>query len=933
MLSNGSRLAPTVCLRCQLQQAIRCNRRPDLSHAQSSIGNRRITPHDSVKGLTSTARRHQEEGDFQEPPEAQGNRSFKWKRIHPHGRIIGKPGRRQREASAKLGTTALGKPVDVVLLQDVVEKRRPKATETLKEDVNVEEGEVTSAAPKPATSRLPFVVEEELEPEQQEVDASIDAIRPSELLVDKKSYTRLSKNLVDSYNAEQLTRYLRANLAAAKDEPPEAASVIVKRRARGRQYQEKVQGLQKSAWRPGRTPIPERLTSAAVKIPAVGAGKEAKKRVAERILRQAWKLSIDEEQQQIGELEMNLKPWQVSMLFDLKRNGRDMYQTLLDSQFLVKSSRIETYRPHNVVRITARQHVAEEVARQLEYKLASHSKLSIPVQPIKALIGENETGKRPNKLFREGDLKEVSSLTQAVFDFEADDTIIVHALRISNALSARRNLLALLNLRGPVNGAVSMELASQYRAKSVRDTEIHKDMFMPLTMGPELHRQHHDRLWYRQCSPNQGQVASVKDASHDEPAPNVNKTVVLPDLDFLAGVASPASQEQRSVQYVKTSESESYWSGADLNGSSRQYINVGRHLAGVPRSRMPLGPQPVEIITDNSQSLFLSHCTSHTVLLSYLEPKLLEVDTSSHLSNGTTSSYLDLQYMPNLFASNGLAGMKEWPRIKLLYERPSKVSDEGGFKLRHVEAIWHQSTVSIPLPSQSYDLQLVEESLLHPNMEKFREDDQIKDLTRTLNESLRESKDAFLNPRPNITFSMPAWVTSRSTTTNTATVKKLSPQDADAWKSTDVSYLLERFELRNQRSFAPPEVETYQSDSSISALSESMHADQQALTVTEVNAGALAGRRQELSIMPVTSSERQSQSYYQRRANLVMTGLLVTDIITRAGRGDVRLRLPRVAEKRVEQPVEPVVGGGANEEAAEEAQSLGEPKDAQVHTL
>ena len=302
---------------------------------------------------------------------------------YPLGRIIGKAGRRQREGRARLKIDSMKKPFEVVVLRDVAEAKEQKKT-----------GPQTAQKPSPEARIRAAQIASEVsgqskEPSQDEVDESIDFLRPSTSIVDDLEYRDLIKRLLHGYHVRQLHLYLTEALRQSSNEgdfvPPSPEESV---RRKGQ--------ISTPLWRPGRIPLEKRYP-----FGTAYKKKETKKsKLAQQIIRAAWNLTIHSEEQQIGEIEVSMKSWQLSYLFHLFQGGKPMYESMIESPFLLRNAEIRPYHPHQIMRITARRQDAEEVVKQLERKLQEVTTSTIDLTCFKPLLGKPGWPKGVNEIFQ-----------------------------------------------------------------------------------------------------------------------------------------------------------------------------------------------------------------------------------------------------------------------------------------------------------------------------------------------------------------------------------------------------------------------------------------------------------------------------------------------------------------------------------------------------
>jgi hypothetical protein len=242
--SGANTVPSSACLRCQLRcvlQHLRClpstTRRPYLSHRTFSTIYSRQAVHDTDAN----------------PPKHKG---VYYKHLAPNGRIVGKAGRKQRQTSEALATKSLGERSEIVVFRDVLDtpKRKPAETEVSQDlDSGMESLKGLSLTAEEIQTAMA-----DQAPDEDDVNASIDALRPQAPVLEVKEFDRLIKELLDSYNLPQLSRYLRRALASHQ------SSMTVIRELEyslSKTKEPRRISFTRSRWQPGRTPLEQQRKS------------------------------------------------------------------------------------------------------------------------------------------------------------------------------------------------------------------------------------------------------------------------------------------------------------------------------------------------------------------------------------------------------------------------------------------------------------------------------------------------------------------------------------------------------------------------------------------------------------------------------------------------------------------------------------------------
>jgi hypothetical protein len=126
-----------------------------------------------------------------------------YKHIVPNGRIVGRPGRKQRQTSEALATKSLGERSEIVIFRDVLDapKRKPVLAKVAQEgDFGMEGLKGLSLTAEEIKAAMT-----DQAPDEDDVNASIDALRPQAPVLEVKEFDRLIKELLDSYNVHQFS--------------------------------------------------------------------------------------------------------------------------------------------------------------------------------------------------------------------------------------------------------------------------------------------------------------------------------------------------------------------------------------------------------------------------------------------------------------------------------------------------------------------------------------------------------------------------------------------------------------------------------------------------------------------------------------------------------------------------------------------------------
>lgn len=284
-----------VCIRCKLQHARR--RLPPYTRSR---------PHAS---FSTTARRL----DGIEELEAQSTQSSSGptitREVSPLDRIRRRRGKYIKETSTALGgVKRLGKDANILVLRELGDARHEGPVEI--PEVN----EKPRAVPNITAS-----LQEDGELSPEEVRDRLKSLRPQALFetdephyVTQRTFMKLGKNISTGFTMQQLSRfYSEAQNIEQKNVPRKILE----------DFHKKADTAELPAvctqWQPGITTIARRLPGPGNPFPGRNRKSKSglnKQTLVDRILRDVWELVPQEEAEALGELEILLKPWQLTLL-------------------------------------------------------------------------------------------------------------------------------------------------------------------------------------------------------------------------------------------------------------------------------------------------------------------------------------------------------------------------------------------------------------------------------------------------------------------------------------------------------------------------------------------------------------------------------------------------------------------------------------------
>lgn len=692
------------------------------------------------------------------------------------------------------------KPFEVIVMQDVREpEEQIPLPNKLSDDTIVTGSDIERQMQK-----------EGEEPTRDEVHESINALRPDTTLLDEAQYNKLSKKLTNGFTTEQLRDFFAhsVNLSAVegdtvhflRKEPTKLES----------QYNT-------TQWRPGRTPLETRLPLGPV---VKKSEKLNKSKTAEQILRLSWSLSIHTEEQKVGEMEMQLRDWELKFLFDLPGSqspGRSMYEDFIDSAFLLRACKVALYRPHEYLRISGRRQDAEEVARRIESRLSEVGSSGFGLNAYQPLLGTPGWASSLDYLFSEDDIKMVQRRTSTIIEKPKSARVQVHGLTESNRHEAHRILLNLLELRTPGRLHVLEDVTSQQN----------DSVSFPEHADSTLHLRHRKLKLTRMAVP--ARKRDFNDvAAHRPPEENVAR----PQMSSIRERVVNELAETKAMEIPSVNEDPaSYWDTAALQVSPWQ-AQICKVLHADPafrRSRKKKRTDSSAMTVVNAQIPRLEG------LLTFFEPTRQVPATSK------PSPLLIARFIPQESVRSGplrsdKRNIETLPTIELAYRLYKTEEGKDSVWLVNAWAILERQDIRVPLPTESTDLRLERSVHLRMAGMKFRSAPEIRRFTDALRESLQASEKGNLVGQPSLQFSLPAALARGPSRSNTKAGRREVP----------IEYSFIGFEQQQTTEFGPVAAERLPAKMNeemkkvLEGLGKDVH-----LQLKEVAAGSVGGRRLE----------------------------------------------------------------------------------------
>lgn len=760
---------------------------------------------------------------------------YYWKHLNEGERVVGKPGRRQRVVSEGLSTTSLGRPSNVIVFRDLKEEpsKAVSTREHEKQSYNHED-DPPQKARLSAQDIEHAIAARHAAPRDEEVHASIDALRPDETIQSQRDFDRMQKVLSKSYTFQQLSRYLARSL--------QNATSAVKSK--------NVRRLEVSQWQPGQTPLQQRRKLVVNKSSA-----SKKSVLVDQILRLVWHVTVHSEAQEVGEFEIKVQPWQLSMLFDLVDNGRPLYESLIGSRILLEACELHSWPEDNTLRITGRRQDTEEIARQLKLALLGGDRLILDLKVFVPLMMNDAHRNDLSKILSDENIRHISELTKTVLEVRENGVMHIYGLQESARGNARRLLVALLGLSGP---------CSHSQIFSVNDTAtgcgdlVPKHLPLTATAASQssgLHRRFDDFELGR-LTIQQSVIELTRNTFQDRAAATSTGDATLRESEESAMQVQPTAKALSShldhlpePSYIVPGTRhcpKSYWRDQiQVDDWEAEYCLVlsERHSDSQPTRQKKKKTTLQRKTTDDSNKAVLQRAVPG------IEPLLSHFDTThipqvlhrrSNDNRGSRSTfdprtpYLSAHFVP--FTSHTPSATL--PRLEMRFRvlPPTDQSRDRRLLLTKVKAVLDTQAVMVPLAHCSGDVRFSRSSSLLVDIGAARQDSAIRTFMHKLQDSV-DAGEGSLSAPPELRFKLPRWLVNGDEGTGMTT------------NDVEVPYLFERFEQTQRMVFTAQE--SHDSSpildqdilSGLGALSDNMFLDYR-----EIEGGAMHGRSTSLSV-------------------------------------------------------------------------------------
>ena len=740
---------------------------------------------------------------------------------YPLGRVYGKPGRRRRETSARLSQDSMQKPFEVVVLRDVLDvkdyvRENPNNVERIAKTRKVDASQIARD-----------VLDKGVTPTEAEILKSIDGMQPRTTILGGEEYNTLAKSLIDGYSMRQLSRYLSQSL----QRPPTNISQPGTNASKWRKN-----AIPTLAWRP--QCLSSDSTNSDTSMAKKGEAHHTKSRLAEQILRQCWSVSVDGEVHQVGYLEMKLKPWQLSFLFDLYEDSKPMHENWIKSPLLQRSSELRPDRADNVLRIIARRYDAEEIAEQIQQKFREFESLELHLTALKPLQSRQRRSKLPS-LPDAGALELIQRRLFCIFEPKDNKSLIIHAPSETTLWHARRAFLALIDLPLP-SSVETMTLFGASNDVTLTD-ELHNLHFLPeplmsgvRTPDPKIQQNRLVSSTVLAAYGSGGGSRIIGEFGTDkESSPNAQTKQVTDRLLSITPTKFPALGSSPS--------NTPFWELGNTWRSEPWQVQFCRFLQSNIRSN-----QANNIVTPESHrrkdiSALLDENSRRSIIQSQAPGIANLLEHCLPASDAVKSPLIVAHFVPNPFTKHGLLPLAKLPRIRLSYGLLTD-NERSGVPIAKpcgVRAVLDEQELRVQLPQEATDLRFVRQATLRGLKGLAFSGQEIRQFTAKLQHSLNR-KRSFLDGKPIVKFRLPS---------------SLFDDLTDRWvedlreNNFELDYMFERFEQIQSLDFKfNPDESSSRPDPWLKQIMGETPSDMY-LRYQEIEGGVVGGRRTELRLM------------------------------------------------------------------------------------
>ncbi|KAF2139524.1 uncharacterized protein K452DRAFT_360318 [Aplosporella prunicola CBS 121167] len=817
MLAQQS-LGASVCLRCRLVLARRrvgTHSLPSTFPARSfsaTIRDRdafdRAEKLPFIRKVDTTTTRKGRNASDQDAPDHNGSDQNR-------ERVRGRKGKRVKETSAPLQKLRLGTQSEVLILRDVLDNT-PNATQIEEEEVE----KLSQEKRREIYDGLRKAIERERAVSgQEEVNEQIEMLRPSvyDRSMTREQMNKIKKALKLAFNIPQLRRYAAIVQGSVKLDAFDTSGDAIHLKTQ----------IKKSGWRQGLTKITERLPEMEEVLPVLE--KSTKAQLLDRIIRHVWDVSIVEEQEAVGEMELQIEPWQLRLLSE--RRDKQSRLDMIGSRCVAT---LDVYGPDSVVRIIGNRESADRAATEVEASIENMDQFSVSLKPFASMVESLED------LFTPRQIEIVSRLSGTIIS-NMGDALLIQSLDKSISKDAQRMLLAMLDLPSRAEGTV----LAKDEGEGV----------LQVVTGTALPFRQRDKGYGRLAFPVARELISEnKQDEHDEQDEAFMKRITSSIMKW-NGPRRPEREEglqEFEEPEVEEDTVKSAWSDSSITEIFAEYGNIlhppvemGSSLSSVPVSSLVSD-------TDREPRTFL-----HT--LPGFSPLLKEISTYARASKNSFDAQariphgLLFRFIPSPWQAEDISVVKDLP----VADMRIVVDQNGNPKFQGLSLTLKERTTEVLLPSKAVDVRFERRESLW--RESTFADKAIRSYLYTI--KMGQGTDRKIRALPFLKLSIPAWTVNNPEKWSEKFLMRQTPRGEEF----RVNYLLYGIEHRQIIRFDQPN-------------------DEYRVTYSSVEAGKVRGRRGELRLRFKTpeqtpTTDDLTAELEERVQRLVEKGLAMANTI------------------------------------------------------
>ncbi len=235
-----------------------------------------------------------------------------------------------RETSSGLGNRKqLGEAADILVLKEEPEVSNATPEEPVKKPKAIESVKTLDI--------VASLLDDNRRLTHDEIRERLESLRPKTAdnpdqreHVTLTEFLKYTKLLMDSFTSAQLAAYYSAT--NSKTQQQQLLNDIQKSLEKEKDFTQHT--IKRSQWQSGTNPIDLRLPSLIPRYSKAQRKAVHKQLLVNRILRDVWRLVLMEEVESLGQLELYLKPWQVTLL---TAGGKDVIYRLVELSLLIWS--------------------------------------------------------------------------------------------------------------------------------------------------------------------------------------------------------------------------------------------------------------------------------------------------------------------------------------------------------------------------------------------------------------------------------------------------------------------------------------------------------------------------------------------------------------------------------------------------------------------